>query len=76
MDRRGVPEDPDGTELVPEPGPAVKPFKAALVAHGIPFTFFAVDDVQAEFERLRGLGVRFTKEPTDNGAGDTCANLI
>jgi catechol 2,3-dioxygenase-like lactoylglutathione lyase family enzyme len=56
------PEDPDGTELFLEPDahPAAKPFKEALVADGIPFTMFAVDDVRAEFERLRGLGVRFT----------------
>jgi len=78
------PADPDGTELVLEPDahPAVKPFKEALTADGIPFTSFAVDDVQAEFERLRGLGVRFTQEPTDMGPvttavlDDTCGNLI
>lgn len=53
------PENPDGTELVLEPDahPAAKPFTAALVADGIPFTSFAVDDVRAEFERLSGLGV-------------------
>ena len=78
------PEDPDGTELVLEPDehPAAKPFKKALVADGIPFTAFAVDDVQAEHERLRGLGVRFTQEPADMGPvttavlDDTCGNLI
>ena len=78
------PEEQDGIELVLEPDshPAVKPFKAALIADGIPFTSFAVDDVQAEFERLRGLGVRFTQEPTDMGPvttavlDDTCGNLI
>jgi catechol 2,3-dioxygenase-like lactoylglutathione lyase family enzyme len=77
-------EDPDGTELVLEPDehPAAKPFKKALVADGIPFTAFAVDDVQAEYERLRGLGVRFTQEPADMGPvttavlDDTCGNLI
>ena len=77
-------EDPDGTELVLEPDehPAAKPFKKALVADGIPFTAFAVDDVQAEHERLRGLGVRFTQEPADMGPvttavlDDTCGNLI
>ena len=59
--------EPDGTELVLEPSthPAVAPFKEALVADGIPFTSFAVDDVHAEFERLRGLGVRFTQEPVE-----------
>ena len=42
------PEDPDGVELVLEPDehPAVRPFKEALVADGIPFTSFAVADVQ------------------------------
>jgi len=78
------PDNPDGTELVLEPDshPAVKPFKEALVADGIPFTSFAVDDVNAEFERLSGLGVRFTMEPTDMGPvtvavlDDTCGNLI
>jgi catechol 2,3-dioxygenase-like lactoylglutathione lyase family enzyme len=78
------PEDPDGTELVLEPDehPAAKPFKKALVADGIPFTAFAVDDVRAEYERLRGLGVRFTQEPADMGPvttavlDDTCGNLI
>jgi catechol 2,3-dioxygenase-like lactoylglutathione lyase family enzyme len=76
--------DPGGTELVLEPDehPAAKPFKEALVADGIPFTAFAVEDVRAEFERLRGLGVRFTQEPTDMGPvttavlDDTCGNLI
>jgi catechol 2,3-dioxygenase-like lactoylglutathione lyase family enzyme len=78
------PEDPAGTELVLEPDehPAAKPFKEALVADGIPFTAFAVDDVAAEYERLRGLGVHFTQEPTEMGPvttavlNDTCGNLI
>jgi catechol 2,3-dioxygenase-like lactoylglutathione lyase family enzyme len=78
------PEDPDGTELLLEPDahPAAKPFKEALVSDGIPFTSFAVDDVHAEFDRLRRLGVRFSQEPTDMGPvttavlDDTCGNLI
>jgi catechol 2,3-dioxygenase-like lactoylglutathione lyase family enzyme len=78
------PEDPDGVELVLEPGdhPAVGPFKAALVADGIPFTSFAVSDVHAEFDRLKGLGVTFTQEPASMGPvttavlDDTCGNLI
>ena len=78
------PEDPDGVELVLEPGdhPAVRPFKEALVADGIPWTSFAVSDVHAEFDRLKGLGVTFTQEPTDMGTvttavlDDTCGNLI
>jgi catechol 2,3-dioxygenase-like lactoylglutathione lyase family enzyme len=78
------PEDPDGPELVLEPDehPAAQPFKQALVTDGIPFTSFAVDDVHRDFERLTGLGVRFTQGPTQMGPvttavlDDTCGNLI
>jgi catechol 2,3-dioxygenase-like lactoylglutathione lyase family enzyme len=78
------PEDTEGTELLLEPDghPAAKPFKQSLVEDGIPFTSFAVDDIDLEFERLRGLGVRFTQEPVAMGAvttavfDDTCGNLI
>jgi len=78
------PENPEGPELVFEPDqhPAVNPFRAALVADGIPFTSFAVDDVQTEFERLRQLGVEFTQGPmtmesvTTAVFDDTCGNLI
>jgi catechol 2,3-dioxygenase-like lactoylglutathione lyase family enzyme len=78
------PEDPDGTELLLEPDahPAASPFKAALVEDGIPYASFRVDDVQAEFSRLRDLGVTFTQEPMDLGPvktavlDDTCGNLI
>jgi catechol 2,3-dioxygenase-like lactoylglutathione lyase family enzyme len=78
------PEEPNGVELVLEPSdhPAVGPFKAALVADGIPFTSFAVDDVHAEYARLTAAGVRFTQPPTDMGTvttavlDDTCGNLI
>jgi catechol 2,3-dioxygenase-like lactoylglutathione lyase family enzyme len=78
------PDDPDGTELVLEPDthPAARPFKAALVADGIPFTSFAADDVDKEFERLRSLGSEFTQEPAAMGPvttavfDDTCGNLI
>jgi catechol 2,3-dioxygenase-like lactoylglutathione lyase family enzyme len=78
------PEDPEGPELLLEPDghPAVGPFKQALAADGIPFTSFAVDDVQGEFERLRAQGVRFTQDPLEMGPvttavfDDTCGNLI
>ena len=78
------PEDPDGVELVLEPSdhPAVKPFRDAIVADGIPYTSFAVADVQAEYERLSARGVKFVQEPTSMGPvttavfDDTCGNLI
>ncbi|MYC83528.1 MAG: VOC family protein, partial [Acidobacteria bacterium] len=62
-------EAPEGTELVLEPDdhPAVRPFKRALVEDGIPSTSFAVDDVEAEHERLMARGVRFVQPPTDLG---------
>lgn len=78
------PKAADGPELVLEPDghPAVKPFKDALVRDGIPFTSFGVDDVHAEYERLREAGVRFTQPPVAMGPvttavlEDTCGNLI
>ena len=78
------PDEPEGTELLLEPDahPAAKPFKQAPVEDGIPFTSFAVEDVGDEFQRLRGLGVRFTQEPVEAGPvmtavfDDTCGNLI
>lgn len=78
------PDAPDGTELLLEPAhhPAVGPYRTALVADGIPAASFAVDDVPAEFERLRALGVHFTQEPVVMGPvttavlDDTCGNLI
>ena len=78
------PEDPEGTEFLLEPDahPAVRPFVDALVEDGIPSTSLAVDDVQAEYERLQAKGVHFVQPPTDLGPvitailDDTCGNLI
>ncbi len=79
-----APDAPDGTELVLEPDshPAVGPFKRALMQDGIPFASFAVDDIHAEYERLRSAGVEFTQPPVELGSvttavlDDTCGNLI
>jgi catechol 2,3-dioxygenase-like lactoylglutathione lyase family enzyme len=73
-----------GVELLLEPDshPASSAFKTALLAAGIPATSFAVTNVEAEYERLRGLGVVFTQSPTRAGPAvtavldDTCGNLI
>ncbi|MFJ9033205.1 VOC family protein [Streptomyces sp. NPDC102274] len=78
------PDEPGGTELLLEPAghPAVKTYRDTLAQDGIPLAQFAVDDVKAEYERLRDLGVRFTQEPLEMGAvttavfDDTCGNLI
>jgi catechol 2,3-dioxygenase-like lactoylglutathione lyase family enzyme len=77
-------DNPKGAELLLEPSehPAVKPFKDALVRDGIPAASFQVDDLDAEFDRIRDLGVEFTQAPMDAGAvkmailNDTCGNLI
>jgi catechol 2,3-dioxygenase-like lactoylglutathione lyase family enzyme len=79
------PEEPDGVELLLEPNaeyPAMKALKESLVRDGIPYTAFQVNDIQAEYERMKSLGVEFTMEPTNMGMtaaavlDDTCGNLI
>ena len=79
------PADPNGVELLLEPNadyPAMKALKETLVKDGIPFTAFEVDDVHAEYARMKKLGVEFTMEPTNMGEttiailNDTCGNLI
>ncbi|HCM94080.1 VOC family protein [Glutamicibacter arilaitensis] len=77
-------QEEQGTELLLEPSahPAVGPYRDALKADGIPAASFAVEDVQAEYERLSELGVQFTQEPMDAGPvmvatfDNTCGNLI
>jgi catechol 2,3-dioxygenase-like lactoylglutathione lyase family enzyme len=78
------PEAPDGVELLLEPNsnPAAKTYQKAIFDQGIPATTFAVDDIEREYERLTGRGVRFTMKPTKAGPAtlavfdDTCGNLI
>jgi len=78
------PEEPDGTELVLEPNdnPTASTYQQGLFEQGIPITAFTVNNIQADYERLKGLGVEFTMEPTNAGTttiavlNDTCGNLI
>jgi predicted enzyme related to lactoylglutathione lyase len=78
------PEEPGGTQLVLEPNahPASAAYQKALFETGTPLTSFAVEDVQGEVEKLKALGVTFTREPTDVGTAiiavfdDTCGNFI
>lgn len=78
------PEGHDDVELLLEPmgHPAAPAYQKALFNDGIPWTQFAVDDLDAEFTRLKGLGVTFKTEPTEMGPAkiavfeDTCGNLI
>ncbi|WKJ89286.1 VOC family protein [Methylomonas montana] len=80
------PDGPDDVdvELVLEPNvnPVAKTYQEAIFRQGIPITAFEVEDIHAEFERLKGRGVIFTVEPTQTGPvtiaifSDTCGNLI
>jgi catechol 2,3-dioxygenase-like lactoylglutathione lyase family enzyme len=78
------PAEPDGVQLLLEPNqhPAALAFQQAMRADGIPATAFTVDDLRAEYERLRALGVHFAMAPTEAGEvltatlDDTCGNLI
>src|SRR6266481_10181608 len=59
-------EGPPDVELALEPNanPAAKTFQQAMFAQGIPLAAFEVGNVAEEFERLKGSGVVFTREPT------------
>lgn len=78
------PEGPDDIELLLEPNnnPAASTYQKAIFEQGIPFTAFAVEDIQKEYERMKRLGVVFHTEPTQMGMAtiavfdDTCGNLI
>ncbi|MGI9257054.1 MAG: VOC family protein [Salinispira sp.] len=79
------PEEPEGPEILLEPGaeyPAMKQLRESLRKDGIAFTAFQVENVQKEFDRLRKLGVKFTMKPANTGISisaifdDTLGNLI
>jgi predicted enzyme related to lactoylglutathione lyase len=78
------PDQPDRTALLLEPrgNYGSKEFFDGIYQAGLPVIVFGVDDVQQEYERLKGLGVKFTKEPKTTEWGteavfdDTCGNLI
>lgn len=77
-------DDPEGTEILLEPrgmDQAITYYEHIYDA-GIPVTQLTVDDLEAEFDRLRAAGVVFTMEPTELGEvkvavfDDTAGNLI
>ncbi|MCQ3804989.1 MAG: VOC family protein [bacterium] len=78
------PEGPDDIELLLEPNenPVARRFQEAIYEQGIPQAAFAVDDIGAEYQRLKQLGVVFTMGPTRAGPvtqavlDDTCGNLL
>jgi predicted enzyme related to lactoylglutathione lyase len=80
------PEEPEGVQLVLEPNegynPAAKAYQQQIFQHGVVASNFFVADVQKEYDRMKQLGVKFTKEPTKTTGStiavldDTCGNLI
>jgi predicted enzyme related to lactoylglutathione lyase len=78
------PEEPDGTELQLglNSNPAAKAYQQAMFQQGQPAAMFYTDDVQADYERMKGRGAEFTMAPKDVTASkiamlnDTCGNLI
>jgi predicted enzyme related to lactoylglutathione lyase len=78
------PEAPDGPELQLEANtdPAARTYQQARFQQGQPAAMFFVDDVQSEYDRLKGLGVKFTTPPSKVTGStiaildDTCGNLI
>ena len=78
------PEEPGGTGLLLEPNdnPIARTYQEALYSQGLPAIVLGVEDVQKEYDRLKGLGVVFSQEPTTTEWGtqavldDTCGNFI
>jgi predicted enzyme related to lactoylglutathione lyase len=78
------PEDPDGTELqlALNNNPAAKTYQQALFQQNQPAAMFYTDNVQSDYERMKGQGADFTMPPKDVTASkiamlnDTCGNLI
>jgi catechol 2,3-dioxygenase-like lactoylglutathione lyase family enzyme len=78
------PDEQEKMELLLEPTafPPARRYQKELFDAGIPATAFAVDDIQAEYERMLERGVIFRSAPTQAGPAtvavfeDTCGNLI
>lgn len=78
------PEDAEGTALLLEPNdnPIAKTFQEGIYKSGLPVIIFGVNDVKAEYEKLKTKGVKFKQEPTKTDWGtqaifdDTCGNYI
>jgi predicted enzyme related to lactoylglutathione lyase len=77
-------EDPNGTSLLlsPNDNPVGKAYQDGLYQQNIPAIVFVANNVQAEYERLVSLGVKFISQPTKTEWGiaaifdDTCGNYI
>ncbi|MCG2623591.1 VOC family protein [Arthrobacter sp. I2-34] len=79
------PDEAPGAGLLLEPSdnPLGEAYRQGVYDAGLPAIVFGVPDVQAEYERLSGLGVKFTAEPAPDPSGavaavldDGCGNLV
>lgn len=79
-----APDDDGGVELILEPNspPPALAAQRALYEAGFPAALFSTHDLQADYERLKQLGVVFRGEPDRSGPvalvffEDSCGNLI
>jgi predicted enzyme related to lactoylglutathione lyase len=77
-------EEPKGTTLLLEPNwnPLAKTYQEGLYNQNIPVIIMGTNDIHAECERLKSLGIEFKKEPISGDVGieavfdDTCGNLV
>ena len=78
------PQQPDGVELQLDlnSNPAAKAYQRAMYQENQRAAMFYVDDVQAEYDRMKAQGANFTMPPTKVTGStiaildDTCGNLI
>jgi len=78
------PDEPNGTELqlALNDNPAAKAYQQATFQQGQPAVMFFSDDVQRDYERIKGRGGEFTMPPTEVTASkiamlkDGCGNLV
>lgn len=77
-------EEPDGTELqlALNNSPGAEAYQQTLFQQNQAAANFFTEDLQAECDRIKGLGGEFTLPPTDVNyakiatVNDTCGNLI
>jgi hypothetical protein len=78
------PDGIEGTELVLEPAlfPPLKTYQQAMYDAGMPAIILVTKDFDAEYERLKKLGVAFRGEPMSMGRiksvlfDDTCGKIV
>ena len=78
------PQDKKGTSLLLEPNdnPIAKKYQKEIYQAGLPALVLNVEDIQYEYKRLKNLGVKFAKKPSETDWGilaifdDSCGNLL